>query len=61
MEAKNCILLSGHKRLSHVPFRDSVNFYIWKRIFVDTVYTNNKHDYAIGCEAFMKVKIGKDR
>ena len=21
----------------------------------------NKHDYAIGCEAFMKVKIGQDR
>ena len=25
MEAKNCILLSGHKRLSHVPFRVSVS------------------------------------
>ena len=21
----------------------------------------NKHDYAIGCEAFMEVKIGQDR
>ena len=22
---------------------------------------NNKHDHAIGCEAFMEVKIGQDR
>ena len=25
------------------------------------IYQYNKHDYAIGCEAFIKVKIGQNR
>ena len=28
---------------------------------VHTFSIRNKHDYAIGCEAFMEVKVGKDR